>query len=373
MMKPLTDVKVIDFTTLLPGPMATLILAEAGAEVVKVERPGTGDGMRGYDPKINGDSLYFGLLNRNKRSVVLDLKDPAARDLLRPLIAEADVLVEQFRPGVMDRLELGFEAVQAINPKIVYCSISGYGQTGPKANKAAHDLNYVAESGLLSLVTGPDGMPMLPPTLVADIGGGAYPAVMNILIGLLGTRKTGQACHLDISMNDFVLPFIYMQVGEGLALERWPEANGLQTTGASPRYNIYRTSDGKFLAAAPLEDQFWTNFCNAIDLDPELREDTKDPGATLAAIREKIAARTAEHWSATFANLDACVSVVLTVEEALADSHFASRGILDHRLAIDGRQVPAAPVPVAEVFRGAPKAAGYPGLGSDTRRLLMRK
>ena len=162
MTQPLKDILVLDFSTLLPGPMATLMLSEAGAEVVKFERPGTGEDARHTDPKIDGESIGFAVLNQGKRSVALDLKAENAVGILRPLLEKADVLVEQFRPGVMARLGLGYEAVRAINPGIVYCSITGYGQTGPKAAAAGHDLNYVGDAGVLSLSRGPDAHPTMP-------------------------------------------------------------------------------------------------------------------------------------------------------------------------------------------------------------------
>jgi len=364
-MRPLADIKVLDFSTLLPGPMATLMLAEAGAEVIKVERPPVGDGMRTYEPEVAGDSLFFALLNRGKKSIAVDLKDPRSVERIRALIAGVDILVEQFRPGVMDRLGLGYEAMRAINPKLVYCSITGYGQTGPKAQKAGHDLNYVAESGLLSLVTDSDGSPKLPHTLIADIGGGAYPAFMNILLALLNVQKSNTGCHIDIAMNDFTFPFAYMTVGQGLAANMWPEPNGLHSTGASPRYNIYRTSDGRYLAAAPLEEHFWKNFCEVIGLEPALRDDTKDSDATLAAVRASIARNSSAYWLAKFADVDACVSAVASTEEAVLEPHLASRGVFSHQLAIGGRNVPATPVPIADIFRGEPRSDDYPALGES--------
>jgi len=181
MTQPLDDILVLDFSTLLPGPMATLMLAEAGAEVIKLERPGTGEDMRLTMPQIEGRSLGYAVLNRGKKSVALNLKAEGAVESLRHLIEKADVIVEQFRPGVMDRLGLGYEAVKALNPAVIYCSITGYGQTGPKSSAAGHDMNYVGDAGILSLSAGPLEQPANPFALVADIGGGTYPAVMNIV------------------------------------------------------------------------------------------------------------------------------------------------------------------------------------------------
>src|SRR5262245_35514870 len=175
-MQPLTGILVLDFSTLLPGPLATLLLAEAGAEVIKIERPGVGDEMRTYTPKFGTDSVNFAMLNRAKRSIAIDLKEAGAVARLMPLVASADVIVEQFRPGVMDRLGLGYDAVSRANPRIVYCAITGYGQSGPRASTAAHDLNYCADTGLLALAAGRDGAPVPPAALVADNGGGRYTA-----------------------------------------------------------------------------------------------------------------------------------------------------------------------------------------------------
>jgi crotonobetainyl-CoA:carnitine CoA-transferase CaiB-like acyl-CoA transferase len=192
MIRPLDGCLVLDFSTLLPGPIATLLLVEAGAEVIKIERRDGGDDMRHYDPKWGDDSVNFALLNRGKKSVALNLKDPKDLEKLYPLIRRADVLVEQFRPGVMSRLGLGYLEVSALNPKLIYCSITGYGQDGPKRATAGHDLNYLGDTGLLALSMGGAKNPVVPPALIGDIAGGSYPAVINILLALEARRKTGK-------------------------------------------------------------------------------------------------------------------------------------------------------------------------------------
>lgn len=223
-MRPLEGLLVLDFSTLLPGPLASLILTETGARVVKIERPDGGDEMRSYVPKLGEDSINFGLLNRGKQSIAIDLKAKGAVERLEPLIERADVIIEQFRPGVMDRLGLGYAAVRQLNPKIVYCSITGWGQSGPKALQAAHDLNYMAETGVLGMSVGSDGAPVLPPVLAADIAGGALPAVMNILLGLRQRDMTGRGCHADVAMGDNLFTFLYWALGEGFAGAGWPKA-----------------------------------------------------------------------------------------------------------------------------------------------------
>ena len=363
MTRPLAGVRVLDFSTLLPGPLATLLLAEAGAEVIKIERPGRGDEMRSYVPKFGADSVNFAMLNRGKRSVAIDLKAPDALARLRPLLESADVVVEQFRPGVMDRLGLGYEALRAINPRIVYCAITGWGQTGPKADVAAHDLNYVAESGMLALAAGADGAPVVPSALVADIAGGTYPAVVNILLALRERDRTGVGCKLDVAMADNLFAFMYWAIGNGLVARDWPRPGGDLVTGGSPRYNVYRTADGKYLAAAPLEQKFWENFCALIGLDARYRDDVGNEAAVKAEVARIIATQAADHWQRRFAGQDVCCCVAASIEEALHDAHFAARAIFDRKLTDGGRSLPALPVPIAERFRGDQREAGYPALG----------
>jgi alpha-methylacyl-CoA racemase len=355
---PLAGIRVIDFSTLLPGPLCSLLLARAGADVVKVERPGRGDEMRTYTPKFGVDSVNFALLNQGKRSVALDLKSATAREQAIDLIRGADVVVEQFRPGVMDRLGLGYAQMREINPRLVYCSITGWGQSGPFADLAAHDLNYQAESGMLGLTAAADGAPGIPSALVADIGGGAYPAVMNILLALRARDGSGEGCHLDVSMADNLFTFLYWALGNGFAAGQWPTPGGDLVTGGTPRYNIYRTRDGRYLAAAPLEQKFWENFLGVLAA-PHLLDDEKDPAGTRVAVQEIIAQADAAQWLRRFEGVDACVSVVKTMEEAVRSPHFTARGLFSQELDDgNGKRIPALPVPIAPgLGHGATRAA----------------
>jgi crotonobetainyl-CoA:carnitine CoA-transferase CaiB-like acyl-CoA transferase len=363
LVQPLKGIRVLDFSTLLPGPLATLILAEAGAEVIKIERPGRGDEMRSYEPKFGPDSVNFALLNRGKRSIAIDLKEADAVERLKPLIETADVVVEQFRPGVMDRLGLGYDALRAINPKIVYCAVTGYGQHGPRADVAAHDLNYVAESGMLMLTRGADGAPVLPAALVADIAGGTYPAVINILLALRERDRTGVGCKLDVAMADNLFTLMYWGIGNGQASGAWPSQGGDLVTGGSPRYNVYRTRDGRFLAAAPLEQKFWSTFCELLDVPGPLRDDSRDPNATRAAIAQRVAAQSADELAALFAGHDVCCAIAVSLEDAVEDPHFRARGVFARELAAGERTIHALPVPVADGFRAEERSASYPTLG----------
>lgn len=368
---PLTGTLVLDFSTLLPGPMATLILAEAGAEVIKIERPGRGDEMRTYVPRWGTDSVNFAMLNRGKRSIALDLKDPTQRACLDPLLDRADVLIEQFRPGVMDRLGLGYGALSKRNPRLIYCAITGYGQDGPKRDVAGHDLNYIGDAGMLSLSHGDPARPTVPPALIADIAGGAYPAAMNIMLALLARNTTGKGTYLDVSMADNVFPFLYWAIGNGLGAGQWPGNGADLVTGGTARYRLYPAADGRIVAAAPIEDKFWASFCAAIDLPAEWRDDSRDPAGTIAKVAAILKGQPSDYWRGVFKVADCCCSIVATVQEALADPHFQARGLFARRIvAPDGQSLPALPLPVVPALRATgTDAAEAPALGADNHRL----
>lgn len=371
MPSPLAGMLVLDFTTLLPGPMATLMLAEAGAEVVKVERPPVGDEMRTYLPAWGKEAVNFALLNRGKKSIALDLKNPADRAKLEPLLARADILVEQFRPGVMARLGLDYPTLAKINPGLIYASITGYGQNGPKRDVAGHDLNYIGDAGLLALSHGSAGQPVIPPALIADIAAGAYPAFMNILLAVIARHGSGKGAYIDVAMTDNVFPFMYWAIGNGLGLGQWAGSGDAMVTGGTPRYQLYPTADGRMVAAAPIEQKFWENFCGLIGLAPALREDTRDPEATKAGIRALIGAKTAEHWRGVFAGQDCCCSVVATLREALDDPQFAARGLFNRKVVNEaGAELPALPTSVLPPFLRADVVAGPPALGAHNAELL---
>ncbi|MXN64611.1 CoA transferase [Stappia sp. GBMRC 2046] len=351
--RPLEGIKVLDFTTLLPGPLATLILAEAGAEVVKIERPG-GEDLRRYPPFIGKASAPFVLLNRGKICREVDLKDEKAHEVLIPLIEEADVLVEQFRPGVMERLGLGFENVRKINPRLIYCSITGYGQIGVRAGEAGHDINYLALTGLLALSHGSSEHPALPPTQIADIGGGSFPAVMNILLALLQRERTGKGVRLDIAMADAMFTFAVFAHAELAATGKAPQNGKALLSGASPRYQLYFASDGEAIAVGALEQKFWIAFCDAIGLPEHLRNDSVNPAATMDAVRNIISSRSRAEWEPVLAEADCCATPVKTLAEAMNDPHFLERGLFDHEVAGLTKAVAAAVVPVEPQFRTSP-------------------
>lgn len=367
---PLAGVTVLDFSTLLPGPLAGLMLAEAGATVIKIERPSSGDEMRSYEPRLGEMSANFAILNRGKRSIAIDLKANDALAKLTPLIEKADVLLEQFRPGVMDRLGLGYAALDRINPRLIYCSVSGFGQAGPRRDMAGHDLNYLALSGLLSLTADDHGAPGMPHTPLADIAAGSYPAVVNVLLALLQRERTGLGGHLDISMSDNLFVLAYWALAQGFATGEWPKARSALTTGGSPRYGLYRTKDGLYLAAGPIEQRFWDAFCDLIGLDPTLRDDRLDPEATRAGVAARIAAHPAEHWREAIAGKDVCCALVATTDQALLDSHTVARDLFRRRTGAGPHQMPALPVPIVEALRDQQLARSAPELGADNALLV---
>lgn len=369
-MLPLDDIKVLDFSFHLPGPLASLILAEAGAMVVKVERPQTGDELRQFPPMKAGESLGFAMLNRGKHSVALDLKSPDAVRQLTPLIRDADVVVEQFRPGAMERLGLGYEHLRAVNPGIIYCSITGYGQMGPDRFKAGHDLNYCAETGLLSLSGDSQGAPVVPPTTLADIAGGSYPAVMNILLALRRRDRCGEGAHLDISMSSNLFPLQYWAIAEMEATGRAPRTSGSLLSGGSPRYSLYRTADGRFIAAAPLEQRFWAIFCDRLDLPECLRDDNTDAELTRAGVAERIASRPAAEWLSVLGN-DCCCTLVASMDEALANPHFRAAGLFANKARTPaGQEIIAADVPVVACLRAGNSTRSVPSVGADNNTFL---
>jgi len=347
--QPLDGLTVLDFTTLLPGPLATLMLAEAGAHVIKVERPG-GEDMRHYPPFLEGKPVLFEQLNTGKEFVEIDLKSDTDRDRLDTLVGEADILVEQFRPGVMARLGLDYDTVSKRHPELIYCSITGYGQTGPRAAAAGHDLNYQALTGLLAQSCGTSDHPSLPPAQIADIGGGSFPAVTNILLAVLQRQKTGRGSHLDIAMSDTMFTFALFAQAQRIAGQHIDEYGSGLLTGGSPRYRLYPAADGKMIAVAALEEKFWQALCDLLDIPAALRNDRQDPDLTAKAVAEAFHSRSSHEWEPLLAAADCCVTPVKSIKEGTGDPHFVQRGLFDRKLP-DGAAMEQIVLPIASPFR----------------------
>jgi crotonobetainyl-CoA:carnitine CoA-transferase CaiB-like acyl-CoA transferase len=324
--KPLAGVRVLDLSRLLPGPYCTLVLADLGAEVVKVEDTEGGDYIRAMGPFVDGESSYFLALNPGKKSVSLNLKAPAGRGLFLRLAATARVVVESFRPGAVDRLGIGYEAVRAVNPGVVYCSISGYGQDGPDRDLAGHDLDFSARAGILGLCGRPGQLPTIPPVQIADLSSALF-AATGILAALRESDRTGAGRYLDIGMLDSALALMVMPVAEYVAGERAGRGR-MPLSGKHPCYNVYRTRDGRDISLAALERKFWEGFCRKVGRDDLLPLQFSERPEDFALFEALFASRTAAEWREFLAGTDFCCGVVPTIEEVFADPQVAARGLV---------------------------------------------
>ncbi len=323
----LSGIRILDLTRLLPGGYCTHLLAGMGADVIKVEEPGTGDYMRWMPPLVDGRGAYFDAVNRNKRSVTINLKSDAGRDVLLRLAETADVLVESNRPGVMARLGAGWDVLHGRNPRLVMCSITGYGQDGPYAARAGHDLNYMAVAGGLGL-NGERGGPPVPLAVqVADIGGGGQAGAVAILGALLEVARGGEGRHLDVAMTDGAvssLTLAFAELGGGLGVERGNQ----RLTGRHPCYRVYRCADGRYYSVGALEPKFWSALCEAIERPDLIEAQFAESDEAHRAVEEVFGARTRDEWSERLGQLDACCEPVLDLDEVASHPQIRARGVL---------------------------------------------
>ncbi|GHO93203.1 CoA transferase [Reticulibacter mediterranei] len=329
---PLHGIRILDLSRLLPGAYASQMLADFGADVIKVEEPGSGDYARAMPPHgPGGMSLYFLATNRNKRSVTLNLKVPQGREIFLRMVRQADVVLESFRPGVMQRLELDYEHLKEINPSLVYCAISGYGQDGPYQQRAGHDLNYAGYAGLLHYNRGQHGEPAMPATQLGDLAGGSFMAVIGILTALVGRAQAGEGRMIDAAMTEGVLSLLPLLSTFYLNTGKAPQPGRSSLDGGLPCYNIYETQDGKHVTLAALEPKFWHTFCTRIGHLELLPFHTPvGPGEREQAIdllRTIFKTKTRDEWLAELAEIDACVGPVYSMDEALNDPHAQTRGV----------------------------------------------
>lgn len=364
----LSDLKVLDLSRLFPGPYATQILADLGAEVVKVEGPGEGDYMRFMEPKVGGDSTFFANLNRNKKSVCLDLKKPEGVKALLKMAEKADVVIESFRPGVMERLGVGYEALAAANPGLVYCAVTGYGATGPLANAAGHDLNYIAIAGILSQLKDGGGDPIVPGVQIADVGGGALHAVIGILAALAGRAATGRGQKIDVAMVDSLAPWLVYPWSEWQAGWKGKEAGAL--AGRFPCYRVYRTADDRHMALAALEPKFWKAFCDRVgrpDWISRQYEEAPGRGELTGELKALFATRTRDGWVEFLEGADCCATPVLELTELPSHPHWKARGLVMEDA--PGTYPPGALAPAMGQGAGY-EARPVPALGGNTREVL---
>jgi len=330
--KPLEGIRVLDLSRLLPGGYCTMLLADLGADVLKVEEPGKGDYIRWIEPFHGEDSSGHLALNRGKRSMTLNLKDPRGAEALKRLVPHYDVVLESFRPGVLDRLGVGYDALAAINPRIVYCAITGYGQEGPYRDRAGHDANYLGYAGVTDVTGWAGGPPVMAGVQVADVGGGGLMATVGVLAALHGREATGKGRFVDISMMDGALSWLGMHL-EAYFFTGVPPVRGRgRVSGGLACYRLYECGDGRWVAVGALEPQFWAAFCEAIGA-PELiaKQFDEAPGVQDelgARVSEILAAKPRNEWLALLEPLDTCVGPINSAEEVVADPQVVARGMI---------------------------------------------
>ncbi|MFQ3567690.1 MAG: CaiB/BaiF CoA-transferase family protein [Aggregatilineales bacterium] len=368
MTPPLEGVRILDLTRLLPGAICTLLLADLGADVIKIEAPGGGDYARHMPPLIDGEGAVFRATNRGKRSAVIDLKDERGQALLARLATRADVLVESYRPGVMARLNCGYESLRAHNPRLIYVSLSGWGQTGPYAAHAGHDLNYLAVSGMLGAMA----MPQPLGGQAADVAG-AYAAAAAIAAALLRARSTGEGAFIDLSLYEAGLLLGTVALVEAAAARAGnqhalPFGRGA-LSGRQACYNVYHAADGRAVALAALEPKFWANFCYAVDR-PDLIEGYLDPEHQpdlIAELRRLFASRSSSEWAALLIPAECCFTLVNTPDDALDDPQAKARGLV--QWAEDGSLHLSSPLHLDKTPAVAATSPA-PRFGADTRDVL---
>ena len=359
MTSPLDGVRVLDLTRLLPGAICTMLLGALGAAIIKVEAPDGGDYARWMPPHIDGLGAFFRATNSGKRSVVLNLKDSAGQDALKRLAQHADVLIEGFRPGVMDRLNCGAAALMAASPRLVYCSLSGWGQDGPLAPVSGHDLNYAAVGGLLGAM----GAPQPLGGQVADVGG-AYAALAGILAALFQRERTGSGAYLDTALYEGGMPFVFQAWLEAMLTGSSGGHGSL--TGGLACYNVYRARDGAPVALAALEPKFWANFCAAVER-PDLLPYHIDPARQAylrAELEQTFMLYSAAEWDARLRDADCCFTLITPLDRLAEDPHIQARALL-------WRDADSTPRMRSPIRLGDPAPDGpVPALGADTRAVL---
>ena len=327
----LEGITVLDFTRLLPGPFCTQLLCNLGAEVIKIEDPKLGDYMRSVPPIVHDVSYPFLMVNRGKRSLSVDLKTPEGQEIVHKLARGSDVVVEQFRPGVMARLRVAYDDLAMMNPRLVYCSFSGYGQTGPYKDLPGHDINFQALAGILGVTTGrEDKAPAIPGVPIADLASG-FNAALAILAALRVRDRTGRGEFIDVSIYDTAVALMVLGLARFLATGEEPVAGETLLTGSFPFYSLYETKDGRWLSVATVEPKFWSRMCELIGA-PDLAEKQFKDGAerfqVAQALADKFRGRTLAEWEALLAMENLPITGVKRVSEVVRDPHVKARGLL---------------------------------------------
>lgn len=332
MYQPLAGFKILDCSRLLPYQYCTCLLGDLGAKVLKIEQPGKGDYGRWLDADSPGKyRLSFLMLNRNKESMTLNLKTGAGKDIFKKLASQYDVLFETFRPGVMDRLGLGYDAIKEVNPKIIYCSGTGYGQEGPYKLRAGHDINYISIAGILGVTGMHTGRPVVPGVPFADMaGGGVFPA-LSIIAALLGRERTGKGQYIDVAMTDVMASFNIGNIANVLAQRAGDPIPSYDVVGKSICYNTYKTKDGKFISIGNNEPKFWEGFCKVVgreDLDIHHFGAYQDGSQVTESIKDLFAGKTQAEWLELLEKEDSCFAPIHTPTEVIEDPQLKARGMV---------------------------------------------
>lgn len=333
--KPLEGIRILDLSRLLPGPLATMFMADMGAEVIKIENPTQPDYVRNFPPvyEVEGREISANYLafNRSKKSLTLDYTQPEGREIFLKLVQIADVVVEQFRPGYLDKLGIGYREAQKVNEKIIYVSITGYGQTGPYSHLAGHDLNYLSYSGILSLIGEAGKAPTLPAVQLADIAGGSYMAIIGTLVALQARTHTHKGQHVDVSMTEGVIPLLIVPFTHYQATRQTQKRGETPLSGGLPNYNVYMCKDGKYISIAALEPKFWIRFCNVVQRPdflvfamPQEPEQIQRNKATLQAF---FLSENRDYWLRLSQEHDLLISPVYEIDEIEQDKHLQERNM----------------------------------------------
>jgi crotonobetainyl-CoA:carnitine CoA-transferase CaiB-like acyl-CoA transferase len=331
----------LDLSRLLPGPYCSLLLADLGMDVLKVEDPDQGDYMRRMGPTRKNDSAYFLALNRNKKSMILNLKVEEGKEIFCNLTETYDIILEGFRPGVMDRLGIGYQELKKRNPEVILCSLSGYGQDGPYRDRSGHDINYIGLGGILELTGTKETGPLIPGVQIADIGAGAMMAALAILAAVVHRQKTGEGQHLDVAMHDGVISWLSIHGAKYLMDQRLPLRGEMHLSGRYACYHVYATKDGRYMSLGALEPKFWKNFCDAVgkkDLIPKQFIEGEERTQLIQEIKELFQTKTQAEWTDFFREVDACCEPILTLEEVFKHPHVLHRKmVIEYEHPVEGK------------------------------------
>ena len=371
-MEALQGITILDLTRLLPGAVATMMLGDFGAEITKVEEPGAGDPMRYSRAGIKHPGGYFFVTNRNKRSITINLKHVAGREAFLKMVEKADVVMEGFRPGVMDRLGIGYETLRRINPRLVFCALTGYGQNGPYREKAGHDINYISIAGLLGVNGQKGGSPQIPGVQLADLAGGSLSSVIGVLLALQARERTGEGQMVDISMMDNSLALMFIPFAAYLANLTQPQRGAEGLTGRYACYNVYETKDGRHLSLGALEPKFWQNACKVLDredlIEPHFSESRQQE--MIGILSEIFKTRNADEWIMKFEDVDTCITLIKDLSEMIDDPQVRHRNLiqeLEHP--VEGKLKQIAPTVKLSATPGRMKSPP-PQLGEHTDEIL---